>query len=193
VARHRCSGTEPFHTEGRPIGGVLLDFWQWSDSDLRSNALRGRLAEYLVARDLGIAEGVRSEWIAYDLETKAGTKIEVKSAAYVQAWSQRRPSLICFDIRPTLGWDPHTAKFGERRQRQADVYVFCLLSEKDEQELDPLNLNQWQFFVLPTAVLDQNCPTQKTLSLDKLLTFGPEQTRFGQIAAAVGRASTFCT
>jgi len=43
------------------------------------------LAEYLVATVLGLNQGVRNEWDAYDLETEAGLKIEVKSAAYIQS------------------------------------------------------------------------------------------------------------
>ena len=86
------TGSESFHDDGRALGVSLLQFWQWSASDLLSNATRGRLAEYLVARDLGVADGIRSEWIAHDLTSKIGTKIEVKSAAYVQTWIQRRAS-----------------------------------------------------------------------------------------------------
>jgi hypothetical protein len=62
----------------------LLSFWQWSASDLLSNATRGTVAEYLVARALDAdPEGIRDEWAAYDLKTKDGVKVEVKSAAYL--------------------------------------------------------------------------------------------------------------
>lgn len=189
MASQRQSGDEQFHADGSALGNSLLDFWRWSASDLRSNATRGRLAEYLVASDLGVAAGVRSEWVAHDLTSPAGVKIEVKSAAYVQTWKQRRPSLISFDIRPTLGWDPDTAVFGKERKRQADVYVFSLLSEKDPAKLDPLNVSHWQFFVLPTATLNHACPEQKTLGLAKLLALNPERVNFGGIAAAVERAA----
>jgi hypothetical protein len=30
------------------------------------------------------------------------------------------------------------------------LYVFCLLAHKDKSTLDPLNMDQWQFFVLAT-------------------------------------------
>lgn len=178
-----------FHSHEKCLVPSLLDFWQWMASDLLSNATRGRLAEYLVASDLGIASGVRREWIAYDLTMSDGTKIEVKSAAYVQGWTQRRPSIISFDIRPTLGWDPDTALFGDAQRRQADVYVFCLLSEQDAKNVDPMNVAQWRFFVLATRVLDKTCPTQKSIGLKKLQSLGPEETHFGCIAQAVTRAA----
>jgi hypothetical protein len=78
---NRKSGTERFHRNGAQLGFDLLSFWQWSSSDLVNNVLRGRLAEYIVAQDLGVAGGTRTEWDAYDLQTKSGIKVEVKSAA----------------------------------------------------------------------------------------------------------------
>lgn len=184
----RLSGNETFHANGKDLKLPLLKFWQWVGSDLRSNAMRGRLAEYLVARDLGLGGGVRREWLAHDLTAKDGTRVEVKSAAYVQSWTQRRPSLISFDIRPTLGWDPDTAKFGDTRCRQSDVYVFSLLHEKDEAKMDPLNVAHWQFFVLATQVLNEHCSSQKTITLRKLQALKPEEVTFGNIAAAVRSA-----
>jgi hypothetical protein len=185
----RLTGEELFQSSGRNLTTSLLSFWQWMSSDLLSNATRGRLAEYLVATDIGIAGGVRREWISYDLTTPQGTKIEVKSAAYIQGWNQSRPSIISFDIRPTIGWDPDTALFGDAQRRQADVYVFCLLDEQDPVKVDPMDVVQWRFFVLATRVLDLKCPVQKSIGFKKLLALGPEETQFGGLAGAVTRAA----
>ena len=79
------TGQEEIHADGEGLGSNLLSFWRWSTSDLVSNVTRGRLAEFIVAKALGIStDGVGNEWDAYDLETKDGVKIEVKSAAYLQ-------------------------------------------------------------------------------------------------------------
>ena len=134
---------------------------------------------------------MRREWLPHDLTSKDGVKIEVKSAAYVQGWAQRRPSLISFDIRPTLGWDPDTAKFGDARRRQSDV--FSLLCEKDEKKLDPMNVGHWQFFVLATRILNEKCPSQKTITIQKLRALHPEEVAYGGIAAAVQRAESHFT
>ena len=139
----RKTGSEPFHVDGESLAISLLAFWQWSASDLISNTMRGRLAEYLVAYDLGVADGIRVEWDAYDLKTTSGIKVEVKSAAYLQSWTQRKPSAISFSIRPTLGWDATANAYGTEPQRQADVYVFALLHHHDKATLDPLNAAQW--------------------------------------------------
>lgn len=88
--RPLLDGTEPFHRAGRPADFTILDFWRWADSDLLSNALRGRLAEFLVARALDLPFEPRREWMAYDLMTRDDVKIEVKSSAYVQGWFQEK-------------------------------------------------------------------------------------------------------
>jgi hypothetical protein len=49
------TGDECFHSIGASLGYTLLDFWRWSASDLVSNATRGRLAEFIVAKALGIS------------------------------------------------------------------------------------------------------------------------------------------
>jgi hypothetical protein len=73
------TGTEQFHTGDSPIGATLHSFWQWNSSDLVSNTTRGRLAEFIVARGLGIdTSEPREEWQAYDLLWKEKIKIEVK-------------------------------------------------------------------------------------------------------------------
>lgn len=58
----RKTGAEPFHTSGSPAGFDVRSFWGWAASNLAGNNLRGHLAEYLVAQDMGLAHGVRIEW-----------------------------------------------------------------------------------------------------------------------------------
>jgi hypothetical protein len=181
----RKTGKEQFHISSHPTRFTLLGFWQWLASDLVDNALRGALAEYIVACDLGIADSTRPGWNAYDLITDDGIKVEVKSAAYLQSWKQSAPSKICFDIRPTFGWDAITNTSGAERKRQADVYVFCLLAHADKATLDPLNLSQWEFYILLTRVLDEKLPTQRTISLATLLKLEPVKVEFGMIGKAI--------
>ena len=115
-------GDEQFHAASAALAFSLLDFWRWSVSDLVSNATRGILAEFIVAKSLGIpTDSVRDEWGAFDLSTPAGIKVEVKSAAYLQTWHQRRFSEIKFLTPKTRGWDPETNLLGAASKRHADV------------------------------------------------------------------------
>jgi hypothetical protein len=136
------------------------------------------LAEYLVALDLEVADGVRSEWVAYDMTTPEGFAVEVKSASCIQSWTQRRDSTITFVVRPTLGWDPDTAKFGTVRRRQSDVYVFALIDHRDRA--DPLNVEQWVFHVVAMRVLDTTLGSQKSVSLERSRRLKPIIVRFGK-------------
>ncbi len=59
------------------------EFQAWAYDDLLANTTRGVLAEYIVAKALGILGNKRVEWNKHDLDVD-GFGVEVKSAAYVQ-------------------------------------------------------------------------------------------------------------
>jgi hypothetical protein len=182
----RKVGKERFHINGNKLDFDLLSFWQWSSSDLISNVTRGIVAEYIVARGLGLAErGVRDGWAAFDLETPSGIKIEVKSAAYVQSWHQKRLSSITFMTPKTRAWDADTNIQSSESKRQADVYVFALLAHTDKTTIDPLNLDQWRFYVLPTATLDGRTRSQHSITLRSLEKLCSEATTYAGLSKAV--------
>lgn len=83
----------------------VLSFWQWSTSELLGNALRGVLAEFIVASAIEVLDKPREEWDAYDLVTNSGKKIEIKSSSYLQSWGQSKLSKIIFGIQPTTVWE----------------------------------------------------------------------------------------
>jgi hypothetical protein len=92
-------------------------------------------------------------------------------------------------IRPTRAWDPTTNVFAKDSQRQAKVYVFAVLAERNQTNVDPLNLAQWQFYLLPTRVLNERAPIQKTISLSSLLRMGALIAGYQELRDAVERAS----
>jgi hypothetical protein len=179
------SGSEPFHHAGRPLGFDLTAFWFWSSSNLMGNALRGLVAEYLVAQAVGAADGTRLEWDACDVRTPSGLRIEVKTSGRIQTWEQRRPSAIKFDIAPKFPWDARTNVYGKTRCRSADVYVFAIHKHEDRATADPLDVSQWEFLVLPTRVLNERCPAQKSIALASLRRLGPASATFGELRQAL--------
>ncbi|MFG2599479.1 hypothetical protein [Streptomyces sp. NPDC048462] len=181
----RKSGSEPIRAATGETMGELAGFWSWACSDLASNTMRGVLAEYLVATALGAASGTRREWDTVDIRTPEKWRIEVKSTAYLQSWAQSRPSSVSFDIAPATGWDALTGAVSAEVLRRSDVYVFCLLHHRDKETLDPLDLGQWTFYVLPTRVLDERCRVQKTIRLSSLERLGPLTTDFAGLPGAV--------
>jgi len=163
------SGIEQMTLDNKTTGISLLHFWRWYVSDVLSNATRGVFAEFIVATATGIdIEQPREEWSAFDLTTPDGIKLEIKSAAYLQSWTQRELSKISFSIKLSLFWDSITNKQENVAKRHADVYVFCLLHHEDKQTVDPLNLDQWEFYVLATKQLNNYTRSKHSITLKSL-------------------------
>lgn len=180
----RRTDSEPIRAAGETIGR-LGEFWSWACSDLANNTMRGILAEYVVSTALGAGTDTRIEWDTVDIRTPEGWHVEVKSAAYLQSWAQGQLSEITFSIAPASGWDTLTGTTSAEVRRRSDVYAFCLLHHQDKQSLDPLDLDQWTFYALPTRVLDERCPTQKSIRLSSLKRLDPLETDFAGLRQAI--------
>lgn len=171
---------ESFQFGGHNLNFSVVDFWIWNQSNLIENRNRGILAEYIVRQALEITTPTRLEWDSYDLRTDRGVKIEVKSAAYIQSWKQSKFSAISFDISKTktlLSDNTYSTEYS----RQSNLYIFCLLQHIDQQTIDPLNLDQWTFYVIPAEVLEAKFPNQKSIRLSTLEKIGISKCSFGQL------------
>ena len=173
--------------ENSPIIGAngkqistLTDYWKWAHSDLLGNTERGILAEYLVKLALEIS-GNRLSWDKYDLLYKDHIRIEVKSSAYIQTWSQKELSAISFSIRPSFGWNANTNSYEDTQKRQSDIYIFCLLTSKEQETIQPTDTSQWEFYILPTRVLDEDKPSAKSISLSALTKLPVRKCRFEEL------------
>jgi len=184
------SGAESFRDGNQSLEFRLSDFWRWSMSDLVSNATRGKLAEFIVLRAIGIGgQHVRDEWAPCDIVTDSGIRIEVKSAAYVQSWHQRSHSSIVFSVPKTRKYDPDTNRSSKEQYRSADVYVFALLKHLDKSSVDPLDVSQWRFLVLPTFLLDERKRSQSSITLKSVEALAGVDVNFETLASAIASAS----
>lgn len=136
------SGDEPF--EG--LDASVIDFWKFAMSDLRTNNVRGYLAEFLVAQAVGSLTR-RVEWDPWDVTAPDGTRIEVKSSGYLQAWTQAKLSTPIYRVAAAYGWDATTGARSAEQTFNADVYVFALHTATSHEEYDPLKVEQWRFYV----------------------------------------------
>ena len=134
------------------LDSTVKEFWSYAARDLRSNVLRGVLAEWLVAKAVGATEPP-PEWSEFDVLTPAGVRVEVKSSAYLQAWPQRALSTIKFSGLRSQKLDPETGYSG-LRTFNADVYVFCVQTAQSHADYDPLDVSQWDFYVLPRSRIE---------------------------------------
>lgn len=181
-------GSERFRNGPQDLGFDVQSFWRWIASDLVGNTMRGLLAEYVVARAVGARATLREEWAAYDLVTPDGVRVEVKSSAFVQNWRQGSLTRIKFGIARRHAWDSSTGLWGTEVKRHADVFVFAILAHEHKATIDPLDLGQWQFHVLPTRVLDSACGDQKTIGLSRLRGLAGQPVLYDRLAESVRQA-----
>ncbi len=175
-----CTGDERLHFGGEPFGdeqgtATVLDFWRWAFSNVVDDRNRGSLAEFVVARLIGEAHHRRPQTTTYDVCANERVRIEVKSSAYVQAYKETDtvPGFGGLKVRPYRYDDRGRVQYGDS-DYQADVYVLALLSERDRQRFDPLDLSQWSFYVLTTAELRATARDRPYLSLRALVHNGIE-------------------
>lgn len=182
LTEDRKTGQECICDEQGETVSTIHEYWQWAYSSLLGNTERGHFAEYLVAVALGVADDKRIEWDKYDLKTPGGITIEVKASGYLQNWSQKELTKPIFSIRPTMAWDYETNQYENTRKRQADVYVFCVHNYKrKDDKINPLDMSQWEFYILPTKILNEKMSNQKTISLDKLKSLGAVSANFREL------------
>jgi len=55
------------------------------------------------------------------------------------------------------------------------------LAHQDEDTIDPLNLNQWDFYILDTDVLNNEVGEQKTIALSSLRHLAPIKSTYQEI------------
>ncbi len=164
TAYRSYDGSDAFISEGKEVFSVL-DFWKYQFSNL--NSFGPELAEFFVARALGIKKAENTDyWTAYDMSYK-NQRIEVKSTQYVHAWNKTRVSRErTFSIEPTKNsyWGDKSAI---KYERQNDLYIFGINQNQSIENHDPLNIDNWEFYVVPTYRINSYAgERQKTISLN---------------------------
>lgn len=147
---------------------TVSDFWQWAYSDLLQNTTRGVLAEYIVAVLLGVDKTPRNPWLPFDLKLNDGTTVEVKTMSRLQAWAQKQLSDPKVVISEKRSWNPDTGILTQTSSLNADIYVICYFISEEHSAADPLNLDQWNFFVLDKKEVGVILKKSKSISLKAL-------------------------
>lgn len=210
--QRKLTGLEHLTNGGTVLPFHIAEFWQWAYSDMLRNTERGVLAEFIVKAAMELDgvytnNNIRSNFEPYDLvgpnieqmfmasqeSENANTvaylpcRIEVKSAAYVQAWEPHPGTIpkITFSIAPAkVPNEIGDYRPDAPRQRNSDIYVFAIYTAtKKEQNI--FNMNLWKFYVIKTSVLNEKCGEQKTISLAKLETLGASELSFNELCPAI--------
>lgn len=183
------SGNEHFTANGNNTAYTMYDFWRWAYSDTLNNLNRAALAEFIVATALKAnINQPRDAWRPYDLLTEDRLRIEVKAAAYVQAWEPQGIPQITFSIAPAKIPNAHGSYDADAvARRNSDVYVFCVFTAM-QRDISPLRLDFWEFYSIATATLDEKKPGNRTLTLHSLQSLEPFWSDYGGINEAVHHA-----
>ena len=162
----RLSGKEKFTFQNEITGLSILEYWQWLYSDIYD--LQDTLAEYIVAKALGKGEPDNTgSWTLYDISYRE-KRIEVKETSYFHSWQtdeETKSRVRTFGITKAYSeYQNNTSKL----ERQNDLYVFCLNTGETKSDSNPLQLEHWEFYVIPTSVINDKCGEHKTISLSKV-------------------------
>lgn len=65
------------------------------------------------------------------------------------------------------------------------MYVSCLLKEKDLDRVNPLDVEQWTFYVLATSVLNRERPVENTIRLEPLKALGATKCTYDGLKADI--------
>ena len=164
------------------------------------------------AADKGSEDSWMEEWEYVDIHMQNGTKIEVKSASLIQPPKKEltRPS---FDIKirekvwinereNTTSEIQQLAKrenaqwlqekgggwlISEPPKRWADCFVFCVENSRDLDAYNPLDISQWDFYVLATHTINTLFGNQKSVSLNRFIREGFMPVTFVALKAEIDK------
>ena len=153
IGSNHLNGGETFWQSGKETDLTVLEFWRWYYSDLLDN--KARVAEYLVSKALGFTEASDSGFWAPHSIVYIGKRIEIRTAAYMKSTADDEPS------------DKHIRHI-DIRAKDCQAYLFCLLPGKTKETADPLILDNWEFYVIPTWYLELECGNNTTITMSKV-------------------------
>lgn len=180
------TGQEQFTLNGESIGFSVLDFWAFQLSNIWD--VQEEIAEFIVAKALGQDMPYnKNGWTLWDMNYR-GKRIEVKETGYYHSWrtdgkiSQQRT----FGI--TKAYSLYKNRHSEFK-RQNDIYVFCLNTGETEEASNPLVLENWRFWVVPTSTINRLCGDNKTISLGRVKRIArlKEGLGYGELREAVDK------
>lgn len=160
------SGSEEFTFNGNASNMTMLDYWRWHYSDIYD--LHDTIAEFIVAKALGKERpDNKGSWTLYDISYN-GMRIEVKETSYYHSWQtdeEPKSRQRVFGINKAYSkYQDNTSELA----RQNDIYIFCLNTGDTRKTSDPLKLEHWEFYVIPTSVINKECGDAKTVSLSRV-------------------------
>ena len=145
----------------------VLDFWEYKYSSIYN--LQEVIAEFLIEKALKIEKSYNVDyWTLFDILYR-NKRIEIKQTAYYHPWNDNSKisHVRTFDIRKTnSNYEDNTNE--NKFERQNDIYIFCVNIGMDKESAYPLNINNWDFYIVLTKTINEICKDNKTISLNRV-------------------------
>lgn len=178
------TGKEEFNHNGKSAGFKMLDFWQFAFSSIYD--IQGEIAEFVVAKALGIDVPHNKElWTLYDIDYRS-VRIEVKETSYYHPWNEDGKVSQSRKFGITMANSDYEDKNNPNRyERQNDIYVFCVVNGDTRATSNPLVLDNWDFYIVPTEVINEKCKSNKSISLKRIHQLGYSPLKYNEIKNVV--------
>lgn len=187
ITRKKLTGKEIFMFDGHEVGFNLLDFWSFEYSNVYD--LQDEIAEFIVAKALGINLPHNKErWTLYDILYR-DTRIEIKETSYYHPWNENgnisnRRTFGIGKAHSLYEFPDETDKY----ERQNDLYIFCVVNGENRDTSNPLMLNNWDFYIVPTSIINEKCNENKTISLSRICSLGFTATKYDELRQKIDEA-----
>ena len=161
------NGKEKFVSQNKELEFGMLEFWCSKFSNIYN--IQEYIAEFLVEQALGIEKSHNTEyWTLFDILYK-DYRIEIKETGYYHPWNENGK---ISEMR-RFGITKANSKYENKDtnniyERQNDIYVFCLNVGKTKETSNPLNIDNWEFYIVPTKTINEVCKNNKSIGLNKV-------------------------
>ena len=162
-------GNEKFIYNNKELEFGILDFWKYKYSNVWN--MQEYIAEFLIEKALGLEKSIQGQKkildeLAYLTQVK---RIEIKETSYYHPWNEngKISNQRVFGI--TMANSSYENSVEENKfERQNDLYVFCLNTGQNKKESNPMDIKNWEFYIVSTNIINNLCGKNKTISLGKV-------------------------
>lgn len=161
------NGNEKFSNKGIDLDFAIIDLWKYKFSNIYN--MQEVIAEFIVEKALNMEKSYNVDsWTLYDILYRE-KRIEIKQTSYYHTWNENMKvsNQRIFGItKANSSYENSDEK--NKYERQNDIYVFCLNIGETKETSNPLDVSNWEFYIVPTKVINKECGNNKTISLGRV-------------------------
>lgn len=176
---------EKFTINNNELDFGILDFWKSKYSNIYN--MQEVIAEFIVEKALGIDKAQNTDyWTLYDILYR-DYRIEIKETSYYHPWNENGKVSKQRMFGITKANSNYESNETENKfERQNDIYVFCLNTGITKETSNPMNLDNWEFYIILTSEINKQCGDNKKISLGRVRKIA-EKKSFEEIKSCIDK------